>query len=160
MYAIFENDEGVINITMFAPSVTNYEEELGYITSLENKHVFTDVVTTPPDNIPMTVWTVPDDFYDVDFVPKVIGYDEDAYNYFLRKNMPSITKRQFVLYLRQRGVWSEVDALIKSDPDVALEFEVSYKLERVDPTINSLTSHLGWTDEEVDVMWEEALKIN
>lgn len=74
-----------------------------------------------------------------------------------RNSLPSLTKRQFAFYLKDRGLYPTVKALIEADEDAALEYETTYKIERSSPTVAYMAEKLGLTQDQVDAMWEVAL---
>lgn len=74
-------------------------------------------------------------------------------------SMPELTKRQFNLYLYDAGLKDEVDALLSANPRAKVEFDSTDKVIRTSPTVEAMISLLGWTDEQVDQMWQQALTL-
>lgn len=74
-------------------------------------------------------------------------------------SMPPLTKRQFNLYLYDSGLKDEVDALLAANPRAKVEFDSTDKVVRTSPTVEAMMALLGWTDEQVDQMWQQALTI-
>ena len=74
-------------------------------------------------------------------------------------SMPELTKRQFNLYLYDAGLKDEVDALLSANPRAKVEFDSTDKVIRTSPTVEAMIALLGWTDEQVDQMWQQALTL-
>ena len=74
-------------------------------------------------------------------------------------SMPPLTKCQFNLYLYDSGLKDEVDALLAANPRAKVEFDSTDKVVRTSPTVEAMMALLGWTDEQVDQMWQQALTI-
>ena len=74
-------------------------------------------------------------------------------------SMPELTKRQFNLYLYDSGLKDEVDALLNANPRAKVEFDSTDKVIRTSPTVEAMIALLGWTDEQVDQMWQQALTL-
>ena len=74
-------------------------------------------------------------------------------------SMPPLTKRQFNLYLYDAELKDEVDALLAANPRAKVEFDSTDKVVRTSPTVEAMIALLGWTDEQVDQMWQQALTI-
>lgn len=79
-----------------------------------------------------------------------------AYN---RSLLPVLSKRQFSLYLYDHQLYDQVMATLDQNPRFKIEYETVKDLERLSPTVSAMTALLGWTDEQVDAMWNEALKL-
>lgn len=74
-------------------------------------------------------------------------------------SMPELTKRQFNLYLYDAGLKDEVDTLLSANPRAKVEFDSTDKVIRTSPTVEAMIALLGWTDEQVDQMWQQALTL-
>lgn len=74
-------------------------------------------------------------------------------------SMPELTKRQFNLYLYDAGLKDEVDALLSANPRAKVEFDSTDKVVLTSPTVEAMVALLGWTDEQVDQMWQQALTL-
>lgn len=72
---------------------------------------------------------------------------------------PPLTKRQFNLYLYDTGLKDEVDALLAANPRAKVEFDNTDKVIRTSPTVEAMIALLGWTDKQVDSMWQQALML-
>ena len=48
---------------------------------------------------------------------------------------------------------------INANPRFKIEFDTVADIERLSPTVAAMTQLLVWTDEQVDGMWGEALKL-
>lgn len=76
-----------------------------------------------------------------------------AYN---RSLLPRLSKRQFALYLYDHGMYDQVMGAINANPRFKIEYDSVSDIERLSPTVSEMTALLGWTDEQVDQMWEQA----
>lgn len=74
-------------------------------------------------------------------------------------SFPDLTKRQFNLYLYDSGLKDEVDALLSANPRAKVEFDSTDTVVRTSPTVEAMIALLGWTDEQVNTMWEQALTL-
>lgn len=72
-------------------------------------------------------------------------------------SFPVLSKRKFNLYLFDNGLKDEVDALLAENPRAKVEFDSADSVERASPTVEAMINLLGWTDEQVEQMWQEAL---
>jgi len=79
-----------------------------------------------------------------------------AYN---RSLLPGLSKRQFALYLYDHGMYDQVMGAINANPRFKIEYDSVSDIERLSPTVSDMTTLLGWTDEQVDQMWSEALTL-
>ena len=79
-----------------------------------------------------------------------------AYN---RSLLPKLSKRQFALYLYDNQKYETVMGAINANPRFKIEYEAVSDIERLSPTVSAMTALLGWTDEQVDQMWTEALTL-
>lgn len=80
-----------------------------------------------------------------------------------RSLLQPITKLQFAKVLRPLqsetydNLWLQAKALIDADEDASLEFELSRTLHRNNELLNNIAVALGFTPEQVDVLWAQAL---
>lgn len=77
----------------------------------------------------------------------------------IRAEMPSLTKRQFNLYLYDHNFYEQVTQLLESNPRFKIEFDSVSEIERLSSTVLTMTDLLNWTHEQVDTMWQEALSL-
>lgn len=75
----------------------------------------------------------------------------------VRQRMSKLSKRQFALYLYDNDMYDQVMQAIEANPRFKIEYDSVSDIERLSPTVAEITALLGWTDEQVDQMWEEAL---
>lgn len=78
---------------------------------------------------------------------------------YSRSLLPKLSKRQFSLYLFDSGLYDQIMAAINSNPRFKIEFDTVSDIERLSPTVSEMSKLLGWTDEQVDEMWGEALAL-
>ncbi len=83
----------------------------------------------------------------------------DEITTYNRSLLPKLSKRQFSLYLYDHGLYESVMSAINANPRFKIEFDTVADIERLSPTVSAMTALLGWTDEQVDAMWHEALKL-
>lgn len=76
-----------------------------------------------------------------------------------RSRLTSLTKRQFNLYMFDHNLTATIDAVFAAYPREKIEFNGADKFERDSPTVAALSSVLGWSDDQVDAMWVEALTL-
>lgn len=68
-----------------------------------------------------------------------------------------LTKRQFMLYLYDNNKLDQVNTFLSQDARTKLEFDSSDKIERKSSTVLTMIQALGWTDDEVNTIWQAAL---
>ena len=78
-----------------------------------------------------------------------------AYN---RSLLQKLSKRQFALYLYDHDMYDQVMQAIEANPRFKIEYDSVSDIERLSPTVASMTALLGWTDDQVDQMWEQAIE--
>lgn len=71
--------------------------------------------------------------------------------------VPALTKRQFNLYMYDNGHTTELEAIFAANPRAKIEFDSVRDIERTHPTTLAMIAALGWTEEQVDLMWQQAL---
>lgn len=76
-----------------------------------------------------------------------------------RQLLPVLTKRQFNLYMYDHNLTEQINALFVSYPRGKIEFDSVDRIERNSPTVQAMILELNWVDEQVDSMWEQALRL-
>lgn len=76
-----------------------------------------------------------------------------------RSLLPKISKRQFALYIYDHQMYDQVMQAIEANPRFKIEYDSVSDIERLSPTVAEMTSLLGWTEDQVDQMWEQALTL-
>lgn len=76
-----------------------------------------------------------------------------AYN---RSLLPRLSKRQFALYLYDHNMYDQIMQAIEENPRFKIEYDTVSNIERLSPTVAEMTSLFGWTEDQVDQMWEAA----
>lgn len=76
-----------------------------------------------------------------------------------RQQMAVLSKRQFNLVLYDKGLLTKVKELLSQNERTQIEFESTDTISRLHPTVIQLAQALALTEEEVDQMWQDALKI-
>lgn len=71
--------------------------------------------------------------------------------------LKALSKRQFALYLYDHEMYDLVMNSIEQNPRFKIEFDTVSEIERLSPTVIAMSHLVGWTDEQVDEMWKEAL---
>ena len=77
----------------------------------------------------------------------------------VRQQLPKLSKRQFSLYLFDNNLYDQVMTAINSNPRFKIEFDSISDIERLSPTVSDMSTLLGWTDQQVEIMWNEALML-
>jgi len=75
---------------------------------------------------------------------------------YKRSLLKKLSKRQFSLYLYDNDKYDQVMHAIEANPRFKIEFDVVTNIERLSPTVSTMAELLGWSNEEIDVMWEQA----
>ena len=112
--------------------------------------VFSDLTVSPPKPSQFHTWN------GTEWVD--IRTDAEKSGAYLA-TVPVLTKRQFNLYMYDNGHTSEIDAIFAANPRAKIEFDSVRDIERTHPTTLSMIAALGWTDEQVDQMWQQALTL-
>lgn len=89
----------------------------------------------------------------------MIIIDEQRKGEITRFRLAPLSKRQFNLFMFDNGLIDQINALFANNPREKIEFDSTDKIERTSPTVQAMILALGWTDEQVDAMWEQALTI-
>lgn len=76
-----------------------------------------------------------------------------------RSLLQKISKRQFALYLFDHDMYEQVMQTIEANPRFKIEYDAVSDIERLSPTVTEMSKLLNWTDEQVDTMWQQALKL-
>lgn len=76
-----------------------------------------------------------------------------------RSLLPTLSKRQFALYLFDHDMYDQVMQAIEANPRFKIEYDTVSHIERLSPTVTEMSKLLNWTDEQVDQMWEHALTL-
>lgn len=76
-----------------------------------------------------------------------------------RSLLPVLTKRQFALYLYDSNQYEAVMSAINANPRFKIEYDSVSDIDRLSPTVSVMQSLLGWTNEQVDSMWEQAITL-
>lgn len=74
-------------------------------------------------------------------------------------SLPNLSKRQFNLYLYDNQKLDDINNLLANNPRFKIEFDSTDTIVRTSSTVDAMIALLDWTDEQVDVMWEEALTL-
>ncbi len=105
-------------------------------------------------------------FEESDRLENPIKYmSEEQQAIILRQKFPKLTKRKFQLYMLENRLLDDVENAIKSIEDpiqkrrMQIEYESSDDFERLSPAVEYMSDLLGWTDEQVDQMWQQALTL-
>ncbi len=70
-----------------------------------------------------------------------------------------LSKRQFALYMYDNNMYDQVMQAIEANPRFKIEYDAVSDIERLSPTVLEMTLLLDWTEDQVDQMWAEALKL-
>lgn len=82
-----------------------------------------------------------------------------------RQSFPRLTKRKFQLYMLNHGLLDDVENTIDSIEDpiqkrrMQIEYSSSDDFERLSPAVSYIAYLLGWSDAQIDQMWEQALTL-
>ena len=89
----------------------------------------------------------------------MITLNQDKVIEIKRSHLTSLTKRQFNLYMFDNNLTATINAVFAEYQREKIEFDGAEKFERNSPTVVALISVLGWTEDQVDTMWEQALTL-
>ena len=89
----------------------------------------------------------------------MITLNQDKAIEIKRSRLAPLTKRQFNLYMFDHDLTATIDAVFAEYPREKIEFDCAEKLERNNPTVAALSLVLGWAEDQVDTMWEQALTL-
>lgn len=76
-----------------------------------------------------------------------------------RSLLKKLSKRQFSLYLYDNHMYDQVMQEIEANPRFKIEYDTVSEIERLSPTVTEMSNLLGWTDEQVDEMWQSAITL-
>lgn len=76
-----------------------------------------------------------------------------------RSLLAPLNKRQFNLYMFDHQLTDSLNAVFTSYPREKVEFDSTDRIERLSPTVKTISDAMGWTDEQVDLMWNDALAL-
>lgn len=86
----------------------------------------------------------------------MITIDAEKSQQLDRERLTKLTKRQFALYLYEHQMYGSVMQALEENPRFKIEYDTVSDIERLSPMVSDITTLLGWTDEQVDQMWEQA----
>ena len=89
----------------------------------------------------------------------MITLNQDKVIEIKRSRLTPLTKRQFNLFMFDHDLTATIDAVFAEYPREKIEFNGAEKFERDSPTVAALSSVLGWTEDQVDTLWEQALAL-
>lgn len=99
----------------------------------------------------------------------VFSVNEASLALEIRSKLQALSKRQFAMYLDSvKATEDEEDKatlydvildLLAQDKKKRIEYDTVAYIERNSPTVSAMAALLGWTDEQVDRMWERALTL-
>lgn len=82
-----------------------------------------------------------------------------------REKLHNLTKRKFQLYMLDNGLLDDIESAIDAIEDplqkrrMQIEYSSSDDFERLSPAVQYMCGLMGWTDEQLDRMWQEALTL-
>lgn len=88
--------------------------------------------------------------------------EEKALSEAIKSNvvdLPPLTKRQFNLYIYDNGFTDAINELLSNDERAKIEFDSVSEIYRNNETVKAMSQAMNWTEDEVDAMWQEALKL-
>ncbi|ATO20001.1 hypothetical protein BS636_10215 [Acinetobacter sp. LoGeW2-3] len=113
-------------------------------------HVFKNLNVSEPPPSPFHEWQS-NKWIDLRTPEEIASYN--------RSLLPKLSKRQFALYLYDHDMYDQVMQAIEANPRFKIEYDSVSDIERLSPTVAEITLLLGWTEEQVDQMWEQALAL-
>lgn len=109
--------------------------------------IFNDLTFSEPKPSPFHEWSG-SEWIDPRTLEEIAAYN--------RSLLPRLSKRQFALYLYDHNMYDQIMQAIEENPRFKIEYDSVSDIERLSPTVSEMTALLGWTDEQVDQMWEQA----
>ena len=88
-----------------------------------------------------------------------IKIDQQKLIEFNRKNMPTLTPIEFDIKLNNAGLYDAVQELIKDNFEMRIAYSRATFFSRVDPFVIQAGEALGLTNEQVDMIWEQAITL-
>ena len=76
-----------------------------------------------------------------------------------RERMPTLTPIEFDIKLNNAGLYDTVQGLIKDNFEMRIAYNRATFFSRTDPFIDQARIALGLTDEQVDMIWEQAITL-
>ena len=76
-----------------------------------------------------------------------------------RKRMPQLTPIEFDIKLNNAGLYDAVQDLIKDNFEMRIAYNRATFFSRTDPFIDQARIALNLTDEQVDMIWEQAITL-
>ncbi len=76
-----------------------------------------------------------------------------------RERMPTLSPIEFDIKLVDAGLYDQVQDLIQSDTKLRIAYTRATFFSRVDPFIIQASEALNLTDEQVDMIWEQAITL-
>lgn len=70
-----------------------------------------------------------------------------------------LSKYQFNLCLYDKGLLDAVNSVLEANLRAKVEFDSASNIHRNSPTVTMIATQLGWSVDQVDLMWQEALNI-
>ena len=86
-----------------------------------------------------------------------IKIDQQKLVEFKRQNMSTLTPIEFDIKLNNNGLYDAVQDLIKDNFEMRIAYNRATFFSRTDPFIDQARIALGFTDEQVDTIWESPL---
>lgn len=82
-----------------------------------------------------------------------------------RDKLQNLTKRKFQLYMLDNGLLDAIESTIDAieDPLQKRRMQIEYSspddFERLSSAVQYMSELMGWTDEQMDMMWKQALTL-
>ena len=76
-----------------------------------------------------------------------------------RQNMPTLSPIEFDIKLNNNGLYDAVQELIKDSFEMRIAYNRATFFSRTDQFINQARIALSLTDEQVDMIWEQAITL-
>ena len=88
-----------------------------------------------------------------------VEVDQDKLLQLQRQSMPRLTPIEFDIKLNNAGLYDAVQDLIKDNFEMRIAYNRATFFSRTDPFIDQAQIALGLTDEQVDMIWEQAITL-
>ena len=88
-----------------------------------------------------------------------IKIDQVKLAQFNRQQMPQLTPIEFDIKLNNNGLYDAVQELIKDNFEMRIAYNRATFFSRTDQFIDQARIALGLTDEQVDMIWEQAITL-
>ena len=85
-----------------------------------------------------------------------VEVDQDKLLQLQRQNMPTLSPIEFDIKLNNAGLYDTVQELIKDKFELRIAYNRATFFSRTDPFIDQARIVLGLSDEQVDMIWEQA----